>query len=274
MPDVDPNEPSYIMGYSGEFQQLLRRRNAHSNAAHLLPHLKPGIRVLDFGCGPGSITLGLATAVDPGEVHGVDKEQSQVEFARAAAQAGGHANAFFHVADVTALPFDDDFFDAAHCHALLMHLPDTSKVLSEVKRVLKPGGIIASREMFVSSSFFAPLDESMDEAWNVFSKLLAANGGHPELGAQLRTVFQEEGFSNVQVGASFDFFGNEDEVNFIHAFVLDWFYAPNVTEAAIEAGLATQQQFDHWRKQLDLWKDDPGACGGFAFGHVVATNPH
>ena len=60
------------------------------------------------------------------------------------------------VGDVTDLPFDDDSFDVAHCHAVLMHVPDTPAVLAEVKRVLKPGGIIASREAIISSSFSTP----------------------------------------------------------------------------------------------------------------------
>ena len=95
------------MGYSEEFRQLLDRRSADTHAAHLLPHLEPDMRVLDFGCGPGTITVGLAVAVDPGEVHGIDMEESQIGLARSAAEAGGHANATFHVGDVTGLPFED-----------------------------------------------------------------------------------------------------------------------------------------------------------------------
>ena len=68
-------------GYSEDFQKLLRRRNAQSNAAHLLPHLEPGLQVLDLGCGPGTISVGLAQAVAPGEVHGVDVEASQIDLA-------------------------------------------------------------------------------------------------------------------------------------------------------------------------------------------------
>ena len=83
----------YTMGYSEEFLQLLDRRSAQSHAGYLLPHLKAGDRVLDFGCGPGTITVGLAKAVEPGEVHGIDMEESQVELARAAADAGGHGTA-------------------------------------------------------------------------------------------------------------------------------------------------------------------------------------
>ena len=90
------SETSYTMGYSDEFRQMLNRRSAESHAVHLMPLLEPGMRVLDFGCGPGTISVGLARAADPGEVHGIDIEKSQINLARAAAEAGGHRNATFH----------------------------------------------------------------------------------------------------------------------------------------------------------------------------------
>ena len=111
MPDDAPATPSYTMGYSEEFRQMLDQPSAETHASYLLPHLKPGHRVLDFGCGPGTISVGLARTVDPGEVHGIDMEESQIALARAAAEAGGHANATFHVGDVTKLPFEDNFYD-------------------------------------------------------------------------------------------------------------------------------------------------------------------
>ena len=69
MPDQIAPGPEYTMGYSPEFLQLLDRRNADTHAAHLLPRLRSGMRLLDFGCGPGTLTVGLAAAVHPGEVH-------------------------------------------------------------------------------------------------------------------------------------------------------------------------------------------------------------
>ena len=106
--------PNYTMGYSEEFMEALRRYTAESNAAHLLPLLRPGLRALDFGCGPGTISVGLAKAVHPVEMHGVDMEESQVELARAVAWSQGQGNAIFHLGDVTDLRFGDNFFDMAH----------------------------------------------------------------------------------------------------------------------------------------------------------------
>ena len=73
-------------------------------AAHLLPHLEPGMRLLDLGCGPGTISVGLAESVAPGALHGIDMEETQVDMANAAAKAGGHDNATFQTGDATDLP--------------------------------------------------------------------------------------------------------------------------------------------------------------------------
>ena len=266
-------ESTYTMGYSEEFRQLLSRRSADSHATHLMPLLKPGMRVLDFGCGPGTITVGLARAVDPGEVHGLDMEESQIDLARTAAEAGGHHNATFHVGDVTDLPFDDNSFDAAHCHAVLMHVPDTPGALSEVKRVLKPGGIIASREFIVDSSFLEPGTENTAAAWATFANLLRANGGHPQMGKELKNKFIAAGFSDIKATASFDIFNAPQDVAFLHAFIRDWFYSADVIAAATKYGLATQEQFDQWLLDHDEWKNQVGAVGALAFGEAVAVKP-
>lgn len=264
---------SYTMGYSEEFRQLLNRRSLETHAKHLIPYLKPGLRVLDFGCGPGTISVGLAGVVDPGEVHGIDMEESQIELARAAAAAGGHNNAKFHVGDVTALPFEDNSFDVAHCHAVLMHVPDTRATLAEVKRVLKPGGIIASRETVIASSFAEPSSDELRSGWTVFGNLISANGGHPQMGRELKNRLVEADFADVRASASFDVFSTPEDVAFLHGFIMDWFFMPRVIEAATAYGLATHEQFQEWRVALEEWKGHAGAVGAIAFGEAIATKP-
>ena len=67
----------YTLGYSPQTIQQLQKRIAAKEAGFLLPHLSPGMRLLDCGCGPGSITVGLAEVVTPGQVVGVDIEPNQ-----------------------------------------------------------------------------------------------------------------------------------------------------------------------------------------------------
>lgn len=273
MPEDTGQSAEYTMGYSDEFQQLLNRRSLRTHAKHLIPHLKPGTCALDFGCGPGTLSVGLAKAVEPGEMHGIDMEASQIELARSAATAGGHTNAVFHVGNALELPFEDNYFDIAHCHTVLMHIPDTQAVLAEVKRVLKPGGIIASRELVGASCFLEPNREEFDTAWQVFLRLLEANGGHPEMGKELKNAFLEAGFMDIQATLSFDSFGSAEDIAFLHSFIGGWFFMPEVVAAAIQYGLATQQIFDEVRVALDEWSEQAGAVGGLAFGECVASKP-
>ena len=273
MPDQTPPTPSYTMGYSEDFQKMLRVRSGETHAKHLLPRLKPGHRVLDFGCGPGNISVGLAKAVEPGEFQGIDMEASQIDLARSAASAGGHTNATFHVGSVTALPFEDNYFDVAHCHAVLMHVPDTAAALAEVKRVLKPGGIISSREMIVGSSFLEPSTENTAVAWATFAGLLAANGGHPRMGKDLKGILLDAGFTDVEATASFDTFSRPESVAVLHTFINEWFFSPHVIAAATAFGVATQEQFDVWREEMDQWRDHPSSFAALAFGECIAFKP-
>lgn len=273
MSETTSTSAEYTMGYSEEFRQMLNRRSARTHAAYLLPHLSSGQKLLDFGCGPGTISVGLAQAVEPGELHGIDMEESQIDLARAAAAAGGHANATFHVGDVTELPFEDDTFDVAHCHAVLMHIPDTSAALAEVRRVLKPGGIIACREAIVASSFLEPGSAEIDRAWAVFANLLSANDGHPQLGKELKATLLRAGFEQIRPSFSFDSFGSDGDVEFFYGFIVDWFHSPAVVEAAIKHGLTTAEEFERGRAALQAWRDSPGAVGSIGFGECLAEKP-
>ena len=265
--------PDYTMGFGETIVKLLSRFSAENQAAHLLPHLEPGLRLLDFGCGPGTISVGLAKAVSPGEVHGIDMEESQVHRARAIAAAAGQDNATFHVGDVTDLPFEDDSFDVAHGHAILTHVPDTDAVLSEVMRVLKPGGIVSSREAVFECSFLAPGFEVTQGAWETFAHLIIADDGHPNIGKDLLTLFLEAGFTDAQAGASFDSYGTPEDIAIINEVLHDWFLTPEVVEAATTYGVATKSRFDGLQRSFERWKVHPGAFAAIAHGECIAYKP-
>ena len=265
--------PDYTMGFSEEFLESLRRITAETSAAFLLPYLRPGMRVLDFGCGPGTISSGLAKAVAPGEMHGIDMEPSQIDLARSLAEVRGQDNAIFHVGDVTELPFKDGYFDVAHCHNVLMHVPDTAAVLAEVRRVLKPAGVIGCREMICASSFLYPDFGVLQHSWSIFDDLLAADDGHPQIGRELQGRLVEAGFTNVRATASYNIYNAPADIAFLHGLVQKWFLAPEITEAAIKYGASTRELRDALADACDRWKDHPGAVCGIASGEAVAGRP-
>ena len=262
----------YTMGYSDEFLRFLNIRRAETHAAYLLPFLKPGMRVLDVGCGPGTISVGLAAAVDPGEFIGVDSEESQVETATAAALEGGHDNARFQVADALNLPFPDNHFDALHCHAVLTHIPDTMAAITEFKRVLKPGGVFGSREM-IGTGFYEPNIGDLNESGRVFFGMLIANGGHPRVGRELRARLHEAGFTDIEANVDFESHGTPEKIAAYTSVVLGVTLGAKVAEQAIAKGIATQDEIDGWRQAVTEWQANPGAFHGGGWAVTVGHKP-
>ena len=123
------------------FEERLALRTAANEGAFFLPFLRPGMRVLDVGCGPGSITLGLAEKIAPGEIVGIDFQESQIAQAKALAASRGVENARFEIGDVYHLPFPDASFDAAFAHIVLMHIREPLRALKEKRRVLSQAAL-------------------------------------------------------------------------------------------------------------------------------------
>lgn len=167
------------------------RRTAARNAAFLLPHLRPGMRLLDAGCGVGSITIGLAERVAPGEVIGVDIDAGTIEAARARAKEHGVTNVRFEQADATALPFGDATFDAAFTHALLQHLPEPLAAVREIARVLKPGGVAGLADADYDGSVIAPSTPALDAS----IALMIRTHQNAHAGRHLRLLLHGAGFS-------------------------------------------------------------------------------
>lgn len=100
-----------------------------------------GLRWLDVGCGNGAFSEVVMTRHTPSELHGIDPSDAQLDFARA---RGAIGNAHFRVGDAQALPFDDDVFDVATMALVISFVPDPAKAVSEMARVVRPGGWVAS----------------------------------------------------------------------------------------------------------------------------------
>jgi ubiquinone/menaquinone biosynthesis C-methylase UbiE len=107
-----------------------------------LAQVQPGDKVLEVGCGTGTLTLAAqARAGQSGVVHGIDAAPEMIAVARRkAARAGAPVN--FQVGQIACIPFQDDEFDVVLCSFMIFHMPDDvrRKGLVEICRVLKPGG--------------------------------------------------------------------------------------------------------------------------------------
>src|SRR5580704_1484149 len=177
MPEV------YTHGHHESVLRSHKWRTAENSAAYLLPHLAEDARVLDVGCGPGTITAGLADRVPRGHVTGIDAAPSIIGQAREA--AGDRENLDFTTGDVYALDYADASFDVVHAHQVLQHLGDPVRALREMRRVTRPGGIVAVRDGDYGGMIWYPELPVLDEWRAYYSAVARGNGGEPNGGGHL-----------------------------------------------------------------------------------------
>jgi SAM-dependent methyltransferase len=192
---------TYTHGHAEPVLASHRWRTAENSAAYLLPSLRPGLDLLDVGCGPGTITVDLAARVAPGRVVGVDTAAVVLDEARAAAADAGAAVSF-EVGDVYALDLPDDSFDVVHAHQVLQHVSDPVAALREMARVCRPGGLIAVRDVDYAAVALHPQDEVLDRWLELYSEVARRNGGEPDAGRRLHAWAHAAGLRSVTASTS------------------------------------------------------------------------
>jgi ubiquinone/menaquinone biosynthesis C-methylase UbiE len=192
----------YTHDYADEHTRLHGSRTAAQDGAFFLPLLRPGFRLLDCGCGPGSITVGLAQVVAPGEVVAIDIAPVQLETARAAADQRGVGNIEFRVADVYELPFAAGSFDAVFAHNVLEHLREPVTALKEMWRVLRPGGVVGIRDDDWTGYLLEPMSPLKKLGIELILRVVEHNGGSFRSARFHARRLREAGFVGVQDHAS------------------------------------------------------------------------
>jgi ubiquinone/menaquinone biosynthesis C-methylase UbiE len=176
---------------------VLARRTGEAGA-FLAPYLQAGMRLIDCGCGPGSITVDLAQAVAPGAAIGIDLREDALMHGRQLAQERGIANVAFEAASIYWLPYADASFDAAFACAVLQHLAAPLAGLKEMRRVLKPGGVIGIVDGSSTITFRYPTNPFLN-AWDKLRGLERAyNTGRPSDALELRALLREAGFARTE----------------------------------------------------------------------------
>jgi ubiquinone/menaquinone biosynthesis C-methylase UbiE len=110
---------------------------------------RPGERVLEIGPGTGYYTFEMAGRLDGGQVDIFDIQQEMLDHVVREANKRGVTNVLPALGDAQALPYGDASFDAAVLITVLGEIPDQDRALSEIERVLKPGGRLIVGEMMV-----------------------------------------------------------------------------------------------------------------------------
>lgn len=257
---------NYIPGYSPNATNFMANRSIDSHAAFFKPYLKQGMKLLDCGCGPGTISLGFAKAIAPGIVTGIDAGASQVNLARENAHSQKITNTNFIEGSIYQLPFPDNSFDATFSHAVFEHLQDPSKALQELKRVLKPGGILGLRSPDWGGFLIAPSNPDLDKAIEYYKFIQQHNGGNPYIGRQLKALLREAGFTSIKATASYECY---EPLNFIAEYLDLRIQSSQKLDQAIEKGWTNESSLSVMSNAFREWSQHPDGLFAQAWCEVV-----
>lgn len=241
-------------------RRYVGKRDARTFLPFLLPHVRPGMAVLDAGCGVGSIALDFAPMVAPGRVVGIDVDPGQVEAARRSAAERAIDNAEFVTASVYELPFEAASFDVVYANAVLLYVREPVRALVEMRRVLRPGGLAAASDDDLGTFVMSPDRPELRLAPRLFERAVAHEGGNARYSRHLRTLMLEAGFARTQgVAHAPEVYGDAASTRWFADFAIGLFGAPSMTEVILREGWASRAELDAMIAGLGDWADLPDA---------------
>lgn len=192
--------PQYVIHSDEEPLRLERQARIYGTAddlRFLAPH--PSDRVLDAGCGSGSMTRAIARTIPNGQVIGLDRESRYIDFARRQAKSEQIENANFEIGDVLSIPFADGTFDLVWSKHLLQWVGQRQQALAEFKRVTRRGGriVCCNFDRFCLAHY--PTDSRLQaelEMW--FSAAERELGFDNDLGRKLPHMLKSVGLADVR----------------------------------------------------------------------------
>ncbi|PYI25770.1 UbiE/COQ5 methyltransferase [Aspergillus indologenus CBS 114.80] len=259
---------TYTHGHHASVLRSHGQRTAQNSAQFLLAHLQPHHRILDIGCGPGTITVDLAAHVPQGHVTGLERAGAILPDARARAAARNLTNIAFVEGDANALAYADDTFDVVFCHQVLQHVADPVAVLAEMRRVCKPGGIVAAREADYSAFMWYPELPGLRRWQALYDAVARRNGGEPNAGRFVHVWARRAGFAAgaVECTVSAWCFATPEEVSWWSGTWQERAVQSAFAKGALENGLASVEELEgisgvwrDWGQDRDAWIAIPSA---------------
>jgi SAM-dependent methyltransferase len=271
---VTTPDDTYIHGHSDSVLRSHRWRTAENSAAYLLPHLADGMRLLDVGCGPGTLTVDLARRVGPtGTVVGVDLSATVVHEATAHATAEGIGNLSFHAGDFRALDLAESSFDVVHAHQVLQHLRDPVSALAAMGRLARPGGIVAARDSDYTSFLWTPADPRLDRWREIYMAVSDRNGTAGDAGRWLLRWARHAGFSDVAYTTSTWTFATPGDRAWWGDLWAERTVASSLAGQAVEYGVATRAELDEVAGGWRAWAERPDGTFVLLHGEILARVP-
>ncbi len=263
--------PRYTHGHHESVLRSHRWRTAANSAAYLLPHLRPGMTLLDVGSGPGTITADLAEHVAPGRVTALEATDEAMTLTRSTAAERWIDTIDCVVGDVHHLDFADDTFDVVHAHQVLQHVNDPVTALREMRRVCRPGGIVAARDSDYAAFSWYPELPGLAHWMELYLAIARRNGGEPNAGRHLVAWAHAAGFSTINASGDAWVFANQGRAKFWGQMWADRILESSIADQIIDAGLGTRDDLEAISQAWAEWSQHPDAYFATALGQIICV---
>lgn len=263
----------YTAGYERNLIGWFSERSVRREGAFFLPYVEEGMNVLDVGCGPGALTLDLAARVGAGgRVQGVDIEGDQFDHGIAAAAQRGLENVSFRLGSVYELEEGPGSFDAVLAHATLYHLARPAEALGEIRRVLRPAGVVGLRDSDFGGDLCEPCPLELEVAWELGRRVLTHHGADVSFGRKHRRLLNRAGFEVLSISATYDMFSLGGGAK---AFAEFWigYLGKEHRELILTEGWSSGEQIERSCTALEEWASSPDAMYARARCEAVGRKP-
>ncbi|MGP9682404.1 MULTISPECIES: methyltransferase domain-containing protein [unclassified Brachybacterium] len=267
---ASPASPAYTHGYGAAVLGNHRTRTVENSAAHLLPHLEPGQRLLDVGSGAGTITVDLARIVGPQNLVALEVNEEAAALTRAELARQGVEGAQVLVGDAQALDLADDSFDVVHAHQVLQHLPRPVAALAEFRRVTCPGGIVAVRDSDYEGFRWFPEVPGIEHWLELYLRAARANGGTPDAGRRLLAWAHEAGFEDVTAGASTWLYATPEARAGWAATCAGRLTTGPLAQQLEREGWADAEARETYAQDFHRWAEDADGWFSLLYGEIIA----
>lgn len=273
-------------------------RTAENSAAYFLPTLRslassnPSIKLLDVGAGSGTITASFSKYMPSGHITAVDLSPDILTKASSHADSVGATNIKFERASVYELSkqFGESTFDVVHAHQMLCHLDSPVEALREMLKVVKPGGIVACREIDMRMWSMYPDTPTMRKCIQTQLATHEASGGSNAAGPSLIAWAMKAGAKREDVTATMGtwMYSTPDERRVWGELIMagshlgglaltrcvgtsfrDRFKNGALRKKALEMKIATEAELDEMAEEWQRWMDTDDACSGTIHGEIL-----
>jgi ubiquinone/menaquinone biosynthesis C-methylase UbiE len=174
--------------------------------------------------------------------------------------------------DAHRLPVRDASMDVAYARYVLEHVRDPGLVLSEMRRVLRPGGIVAVLENDITLVRFDPPCPSFEHAWAAFGQLQRQLGGDGAIGRRLFRLLQSAGFAEVELSFQPEahWYGSPAFTAWVTNIIGN---LESAQTALVERGLCSSTLLQSGMAELASLMTRPDASAGFVWNRARARRP-